>query len=177
MEIEVVRASAEEEPIVANLLELYIHDLSEFIELTMQSNGRFEYPWLADYWVDQNRFPFLVKVDGNLAGFVLVHCPQALTQAGQIWDVAEFFIIRGLRRRGIGRAVAHEVWRRHPGAWEVRVRETNVLARPFWVATIASFTGSAPIEQSIQQGEKRWHIFSFVSTGGQGAPFLTEGPV
>ena len=47
MEIEVVPAKAEEEPVLANLLELYAHDFSEFFDLTIGADGRFGYEPLS----------------------------------------------------------------------------------------------------------------------------------
>jgi hypothetical protein len=42
--IELIPASAEQEPTVANLLELYAHDFSEFQDLEIEETGRFGYP-------------------------------------------------------------------------------------------------------------------------------------
>jgi hypothetical protein len=39
-DIELVSAAAEQEPIVANLLELYGHDFSEFLDLALGSDGK-----------------------------------------------------------------------------------------------------------------------------------------
>jgi hypothetical protein len=41
--IEVIPARPEQEPILANLLELYAHDFSEFRKLELGCDGRFGY--------------------------------------------------------------------------------------------------------------------------------------
>jgi predicted acetyltransferase len=163
--VEVLRADAAQEPVLANLLELYAHDFSEFIELQLQADGRFGYPELSRYWQDETRLPFLVKVDGSLAGFVLVARGSRITADPQVWDMAEFFIVRGYRKRGIGAAVAREIWRRLPGRWEVRVLDRNQSARAFWGAAIDAFTRSGAGMVTIERQEKRWQVFSFVSPG------------
>jgi predicted acetyltransferase len=151
--------------VLANLLELYCHDFSELIDLQLQPDGRFGYPWLSLYWQEEGRHPFLVTVDGHLAGFVLIARGSRISEDPNVWDVAEFFIVRRYRKRGVGATVAQEIWRRFPGAWEVRVAESNAPARAFWAATTQAFTSSGALERLIQLQEKRWHVFSFLSPG------------
>jgi hypothetical protein len=66
--VEVLPASPEQEPIVANLLELYAHDFSEFHQIKIGADGKFGYNDLPLYWRDPNRRALLVRTDGNLAG-------------------------------------------------------------------------------------------------------------
>ena len=153
---------------LANLLELYAYDFSEFADVTIGPDGRFHYPMLPLYWQEEGRSPFLVTVDGQLAGLVLVSRGSHISGDPKPRDMAEFFIMRGYRRRGIGTAVAHEVWRRFPGAWEVRVLETNPIAVAFWEAAIGTFTGSTPEAGSVEQGGQRRRVFTFVSSGAGG---------
>lgn len=156
--LEVLPATADQEPVLANLLELYAHDFSEFFGIELGEDGRFGYKALPLYWSEPGRHPFLVRVDGKLAGFVLVaKCPAG-------WDMAEFFVVRAYRRRGIGTEIAHRVWRRFPGQWEVRVMEFNEVGRRFWERTIAAFTGGETQSVCIERGGKIWQRFSFEST-------------
>ena len=93
------------------------------------------------------------------AGFVLVK------QEARVWDMAEFFVVRGCRRHGIGTAVAHEVWKRFPGPWEVRVMQANQAALPFWERAVSGFTGKPVSPTRLEKGGKLWHMFSFDSEG------------
>jgi len=161
--IELLVATYEQEPILANLLQLYLYDFSELLGLDVESDGRFLYPHLPLYWSEPGRDPFLVTVDGNLAGFVLV-------KTGSEWDVrdmAEFFIMRRYRRCGVGTHIAHEVWSSLPGRWEVRVMEANVPAQHFWAHAIASFTGFPVVATRIQRDGEIWQLFSFESISGR----------
>ena len=130
MNLQVVCATEEQAPILANLLELYVHDFSEFVHLELGQDGRFGYEKLPLYWTEATRHPFLISVDGRWAGFALVKRGSGVAQVARdpegrddVWDMAEFFIVRGQRRRGVGASAAREVWRRVPGGWEVRVME------------------------------------------------------
>jgi predicted acetyltransferase len=119
--VEVIPAAAEQQPILANLLELYAYDFSAFHPLKLDPEGRFDYPDLPLYWRDQGRHPFLIRVNGSLAGFALMRRGSRVSGDKDVWDMAEFFVIRGCRRRGVGRCAAHQVWRKFPGPWEIRI--------------------------------------------------------
>ncbi len=160
-QVEVVLATQEQKPILAQLLELYIHDFSELLDIDVGEDGKFGYPRLASYWNVPDSHPFLVRVAGKFAGFVLIR--RESNGASANWDVAEFFVVRAYRRRGIGCEIAHQVWRRFPGAWQVRVLESNVAALQFWSRAISKFLAH-PIEPvRVQKEGQRWQYFSFCS--------------
>jgi len=161
--IEVIPAGAEQAPIVANLLELYGYDFSEFLDLDLGSDGRFGYRDLQLYWQDPNRHPFLVRVAGKWAGLIMVKRGSELSGDETVWDMAEFFVVRRYRRRGIGTAIAHQVWRQSPGRWEVRVMQANHSAYLFWKRAITRFLGAAVPSVLCEAGGKSWHLFSFES--------------
>ena len=114
---------------MGNLLELYIHDFSELRDVDLGPDGRFGYRLLPLYWSDPDRHAFLIRIDGKLAGFALVKRGSELSGNKAVWDMGEFFVIRGHRRRGFGTQVMHELWRRLPGLWEIRVMQSNVPRR------------------------------------------------
>ena len=153
-QVEVTAAAAAEEAAIANLLELYAHDFSEFLALEVGPDGRFGYPPLSSYWLEAGRHPFLVRVEGRLAGFILVKREAAA------WDMAEFFVLRRYRKRGVGVRAAHLIWSRFPGVWEVRVLEANPAVK-FWERAIARFVGKSLTSISREVKGRRWRTFSF----------------
>ena len=162
-ELEVIAAGGEQQTTLANLLELYAHDFSEFHPLEIGVSGRFGYPSLPLYWSEPGRCPLLIKMGGNLAGFAFVKRGSEFSGSLAVWDMAEFFVLRGYRRRGIGTQAAHEVWRQFPGPWEIRVMQSNVSAHPFWECAISEFTGEAPHPVFAEKGGKHWKLYSFDS--------------
>ena len=78
-----------------------------------------------------------------------------------VWDMAEFFILRGYRRRGVGTAAAHAVWKHFPGRWQVRVMESNTPAQRFWARAISTFLGEAVNPVRVETGSGFWQVFSF----------------
>ena len=162
-EVVVNPAAPHEQLIVANLLELYAHDFSEFHDVELGKDGRFGYPDLSLYWSEPDRHPFLLRIDDRLAGLVLVKNDSQIFGDETVWDMAEFFIVRGYRRRGIGIQTAHEIWRRFPGPWQIRVMQTNDSARQFWMHVIEAFAGDGFQSSSFVNGGTTWHLFSFTS--------------
>jgi predicted acetyltransferase len=123
--VEVHVATIDDKPIVAQLLELYAHDFSEFEDADVDETGRFGYGRLDSYWTESERHPFLIRVDGKLAGVALV-------RAGKPHDMAEFFVMRKYRRGGVGRDAARAVFAKFPGEWQVRQLNSNPAATAFW---------------------------------------------
>jgi predicted acetyltransferase len=160
---ELVAATAAHLPILTNLLQLYAHDFSEFHAIEIDPDGRFDYHQLPLYFSDRNRHPFLVMLDARPAGFVFVSQGSEVTGSRQAWDMAEFFILRAHRRRGLGTRMAHQVFARFPGPWEVRVMHSNRSARDFWARAISSFTSQPAHPATFQRGEHSWHLFRFDS--------------
>jgi predicted acetyltransferase len=161
--VELVPAERDQEPILANLLELYIHDFSEFHDRAIGAQGRFGYEDLPLYWTDPDRRPFLVRMNGKLAGLVFVRRERTDSGKETVWDMAEFFILRGFRRRGLGTRVAHEVWKQIPGRWQVRVMESNAAAQLFWAHAISAFLGETVASVRVETGGHGWRVFSFES--------------
>jgi predicted acetyltransferase len=164
-QIEMTPASPEQESVVANLLELYAHDFSEFQHLDLGPDGKYGYKDLSCYWREPGRHPFLVRMGGKLAGLILVKRGSAISGDKTVWDMAEFFVVRGYRRRGIGTEMAHQVWRHFPGRWEVRVMESNRSAHRFWDNVITGFAGDSSRSVRIEKGGQYWRMFTFESSG------------
>jgi predicted acetyltransferase len=134
-------ATAAEQPVIENLVQLYIHDFSELFVGTargdLSDDGRYKVDIpLADWWQRPDHVPLLIRYRGRLAGFALLNTSP---HGGEPVDfnMAEFFIVRKYRRLGIGTAAAHAIFAFYPGRWEAAVMRGNASAREFWAACIA----------------------------------------
>jgi predicted acetyltransferase len=147
-------ARAEERDAIESLLQLYAYDWSELRPLEVGANGRFApYP-LDAYWSEEGHHPFLLRVDDNLAGFALVTARSRLTGTRGVFDMAEFFVVRRHRRRGVGMAAAAAAFTALRGPWEVRQRDENPAATAFWRRAIAAYTGGR--YQEVHWNDARW---------------------
>lgn len=167
-EVTLELATPERALMLSNLLELYIHDMSEIFPLEPGPDGRFGYGSLPLYWSEpQKRFAFLIRTGARLAGFVLVTRGSPVTSHPEDLDVAEFFVLRGVRRTGVGRRAAFLLWDRLPGQWVVRVSEGNRAALRFWPAILQEYTGGVFSESKHPSGPHGTRVFSFRSAAAR----------
>jgi predicted acetyltransferase len=142
MHIAVDPAAFQEKIILRHLLELYRYEFSAFDGEDVDDVGLFGYRYLDHYWTEPDRLPFLIRVDGRLAGFALLWLPADPGGGAAPNDIAEFFVLRKYRRLGVGRAVAVRLFGRFPGTWQVRELAENTAAQTFWRAVIGAYAGS-----------------------------------
>ena len=161
MRVEVRAAGETDQPTIRNLLQLYLHDFSECDGNSVDAEGLFQYPRLSQYWEDHDRHAFLITVDGVVAGFALVKKGSELARDMEAMDVAEFFVLRGWRRKGVGTSAFRELVRRFPGNWLVRVQDPNTGALAFWNRTILDLVHSATSRETVNDGERVWSVFRF----------------
>jgi predicted acetyltransferase len=158
-------AAASDAALLSNLLELYIHDLSEaFPDVEPGADGRFGYPKLPLYWSEPDRrFAFIIRCAGRIAGCVLATRGSPAVNDSGVLDVAEFFVMRRYRRSGVGRQAAFLLWTRFPGRWTVRVSEANRGGLAFWRDVIGEFANGTATESARPGTPDGWRVFSFES--------------
>ncbi len=170
-DMEVVAATLEDRTVFRNLMHLYLYDFSEYTGDDVDENGFFEDEYLDRYWVEPARYPFLVKVEGHYAGFVMVRDMGAFEIEGQgterTYSIAEFFVMKKYRRRGIGKRLAFAIFDRFHGRWWVSQEMPNVPAQQFWRRVIGEYTGGSYTE-FVEPREKR-PTQVFTSPGISGA--------
>jgi predicted acetyltransferase len=163
-DVSLALATPADAPLLANLLELYLHDLSEAFPIEVGADGRFGYEFLPLYWTEAGRrFPFLIRCGPRVAGFALVTRGSPASEDPRVLDVAEFFVLRQHRRHGVGREAAVRLWSRMAGRWIVRVSEGNRRALAFWPGVIGDYTGGAFAETGRPGSPHAWRVFTFES--------------
>ena len=162
-EVVLEAATAADASVLSNLLELYVHDLSDIFALEIGADGRFGYDKLPLYWSEPDtHFAFLIRYRARLAGFALVTRGSPASDDPEALDLAEFFVLRAYRRSGVGRRAAVLLWNGLPGQWVVRVSEANRSAVPFWEAAVREYTHGV---FSRKEHQGRLHVFRVFSFG------------
>jgi predicted acetyltransferase len=161
--IEINPATVIERPILQQLMELYLYDFSEFDGADLSPLGVYEYPYIDHYWVEPDRSPFLVRVDGQLAGFVLVARYNYYTGLKDAWVIAEFFILRKYRHKGVGEHVARYIFDRFTGNWQVAQIAENQIATTFWRKVITRYSLGFFQEQILDNDRWRGPVQTFTS--------------
>jgi len=124
-------------PVVENLLQHYIHDLSQFRSSRPDEAGRFNLDErYAVFFSDSDRCAYLFRDESGPVGFGLI---RGLNESRRL--MAGFFVVRGVRRLGVGRGAALVMLRLHPGAWEIPFQEENAGAARFWREVAGSAVG------------------------------------
>ena len=124
--------------VIENLWQCYQHDLSAFRGSLPDRDGRYKSSRVAAYFGSPDRAGYVIRIDDAPVGFAMI---RGLVEPPRI--VGEFFVVRALRRQGVGRAAATDVIRRHPGRWELAFQEENQRASRFWRNIATGFSGSA----------------------------------
>ena len=143
---------------VENLFQLYVHDFADFWatrQVELGEDGRFPpYPPLAAYWSEPGAEPWLIRADGELAGFVLIDKHSHSRQPVD-FNMGEFFVARLYRREGVGSIAARLAIGERKGQWEIAVARRNLPAQPFWRA-IAAGAATGPVDE-IDQDDEHWN--------------------
>ncbi|UQZ87582.1 hypothetical protein SK3146_06884 [Paenibacillus konkukensis] len=132
----------------------------------LNNHGLYLYKYLDHQWTDEYRRPFIVQVDGQIAGFVLMilDVPKEYTKLSsseKTHVVSDFFIMRKYRRKGVGRKVAYSLFEQFTGTWEIRQTLANKPAYAFWKQVISQYKPNNSYQEKILQDEK-WNGPVFV---------------
>ena len=128
MDIHVEPILYEQKSVFIQMLELYLYDFSEFSK------------HIDDYWNEEGRYPFFIRVNGKLAGLVLVRSCCEHNHLPNPHNIAEFFVMKKYRQKGVGRMAATMIFDMFHGGWEVSQWINNVPAQNFWGKVIADYT-------------------------------------
>jgi predicted acetyltransferase len=142
VEIELATVAAADKLVLTNLMQLYLYDFSEFRGDPFTPHGTFGYHRLDHYFTAPARDALFIRVDGLLAGFTL-----ARGWAAGEWNIAEFFVARAYRRRGVADAAARQLFARHPGVWSLAFDHGNAPAAALW-RKIAKSVADGPVEET-----------------------------
>ncbi len=147
-------AAPADKPVIANLIQLYLHDMTEFMPFPVGADGRYEYDFLDRFW----RHPYLIMSGDEIAGFALVidECP--LTGRSPCWFMAEFFVLKAHRKQGVGKTAMDVAMAAHPGHWHVAVPHANRAAGAFWRRALEAHE---PGVRDIHFDGDDWSLFAF----------------
>ncbi|WP_232700109.1 GNAT family N-acetyltransferase [Brevibacillus daliensis] len=144
MTIRLERVSFEEQPILHNIMQYYVYEFSKYVKsIKLNDNGMYEPFNLTMYWESSNHHPFFIKVDDELAGFVLVKS-KTYTEPSTI---EEFFVMRKFKGKGIGKVAAMKIFDMFTGRWKITQIQKNYPAQAFWRGVISEYTNGKYYEE------------------------------
>lgn len=164
MDVTLESIRIEQKPVLMQMMELYSYDFSVYSGDDISEYGYFGYPHIDDYWNEPGRYPFFIRVDGRLAGLALVRSCSEYVPMDEPHSMAEFFVMKKYRRRGVGRSAAMAVFDRFHGGWEISVWSNNADAKRFWHSVVEDCTAG------------QYERFSSEENGVEGFAFHTKRP-
>jgi len=137
------RVLAAEREILANLLEKYAHDFSEFDQRDVNQLGLYDDPYLDYYFTEDNCWAYFIEVDGKLAGFVMVSDYYGSDSRVTDFGIMDFFVMRKYRRSGVGRRAFSLTLEIHKGRWRLQYHPKNTASVKFWNSVVSECSGGS----------------------------------
>ncbi len=138
----------------------YLDDLSPlntgvFSMTSLGEIGYSESDQLARWFVDSTVTPLVIVRGSDLVGFAMVATGGA-TPGGPAVDyrMAEFFVARTWRRRGVGRLAVELILNRFAGRWQITEYLRNPVAVAFWRRVVTNYT-QGRFQERVTNGEVR----------------------
>lgn len=126
-DVSVRLADTSDRPVLERLWLMFRHDMSEFGGVLPNPDGTFRSDRLHAAFTKADWAPYLVTSGESPVGLAFVRSLTAPTRV-----LSSFFVVRAVRRTGIGLRAVQEVVAKHPGPWQVAFQEGNVAAVQFW---------------------------------------------
>ncbi len=124
--LKIRKALAEEKSLVRGFLVDYLRELKVSEDLLEN------YPFFDSYWNDADKYPYLIDTGGEQpVGFAFIERKSYLGMAVD-FSIAEFYILPVYRRHGFASKALQEIFKLHPGQWELSVLNHNTSALSFW---------------------------------------------
>ena len=123
--------------------------------------GHREPDQLTRWFADPNAQLLTILAHGEPAGFAMI-TPGAPAPGGNRpadFRMAEFFITRPQRRRGIGQSAVRLLFDRFAGRWEIIEYLRNPVAVSFWRKVVTQYT-LGNYEERVVNGEVRQSFLS-----------------
>lgn len=130
--VELIQTGPEQAELIRNLYQFYAYESSDWEQEDVEQDGRFyiHEEHLARYWQEPQWSANLLLVDGYIAGFLLIE--RSELPGINALELADLFILKRYRRKGIGRALATQVLTSGEADWLVRFYDQDEASQAFW---------------------------------------------
>jgi predicted acetyltransferase len=128
-------ATAKDLPCIENLMQFYNYDLSQHYPIHLAEHGLYALRPKTAYWAKPEVVPFIVRVDGVVAGFAVVD--DAVQCDRSKFNMGYFFIAQAHRGSGVGSYVLRALLTRFIGRWEIYHLAKNTQAARFWSGALS----------------------------------------
>jgi len=124
--------SPEQSAALFQLFQLYYYENSDWAAEDLGDDGLYDAcaASIADYVNDPAKGAYWIRQDGAVAGFVVTE-PTTL-DGKHVDELADLFVLKKYRRRGLALAAVRELAGQFQGPWLVAVYNDDIRAASFW---------------------------------------------
>ncbi len=123
--ISLYKVGLNDKNLLDNLLQLYLYDLSEFVPIKINPQGKYDQSMSPKYVSSFDRAAYIIHSGTEIMGFVLVE------PYGEYLKINDLFVLNMWRGKGVGSVVVNILLKRgKPLLCEYHTK--NELAKFFW---------------------------------------------
>jgi len=130
----------------------YLDDLAPLgtgVFPTLPEFGHRAHDQLTSWYADSSAHLLTILKDDAPVGFAVVRTGHVIAGRGAVdFSMAEFFIARAWRRRGIGHEAVRLICDRFAGRWHIMEYLRNPQAVAFWRRVVGAYTNSSYRERA-----------------------------
>ncbi|MBA2651733.1 MAG: GNAT family N-acetyltransferase [Tatlockia sp.] len=167
--IKFIPATLADHPTIQNMARFYVYDMSEYLGneegWEIPEDGLYECIDFKKYWEDESSFPFIIRYENELIGFAIVD--KKGSEPSVDFNMAQFFVARKFKHKGIGRYIAEQCFKKFAGVWEIMVIPGNEGAYRFWRSAIKNYSSNQFAEYTLEIAHfnnNKKNIFRFNSS-------------
>ena len=161
MNVKVVLASSGDQSWVRAKLQCYLSELSKFASIEKNFEGQYHYPYLDYYWREPDRHPFIIYLDDEAVGFLLVREDLDPTDGTSRAEIVEIYILPAFRQRSVASIAVREVLGYFSVNWRAAVLSNNKVGYFFWRQLISALDPKFTVKSPTST--KNPHVvFSFI---------------
>lgn len=134
IELEIVKK--DNEKVLNNLLQLYLHNISAYFPMTFNSeSGIYEYDDISKYISKtEDNIAYFIKSEKNIAGFIL------FDKTDELNIIQEMFVMNNYKRTGVGKTAVKQLFNKYYGKWEIKSLPCSAQAESFWISVVKEYT-------------------------------------
>lgn len=140
MNVVLKQVQVEDREILANLLEKYDYEFSQYDNRDVNKLGLYGYKYLDYYWLEDKRWAYFIEADEKLAGFVMINDFPEAEDKETDYSIAEFFVMYKYRRSGVGKQAFFMAADLHRGKWQLKRHPKNLPSLYFWDKVVNEYT-------------------------------------
>jgi predicted acetyltransferase len=132
LNISIYKAGINDKGLLDNLLQLYFHDLSEFIPIEVGPTGKYEQNISPQYVSSFDKQAYIIHAEYHIIGFVLIE-PE-----GNHIKINDLFVLNMWRGKGVGSAVVNSLLKQGKSIVCQFNKKNDCRAAPLFVLSWAS---------------------------------------